>query len=86
MTHEYSCNYLFVVESEKGLFRVTAISSKIISLSSENLGSIDYTPPVYRIVTSIVDFDTHSRLSLGLIQLLKTAASGEEHMRNNVYN
>ena len=86
MAHGYGCNYLFVVESEKRLFRVTTVSSKIIPLSSENLGSVDHTAPVYRIVTSIVDFDTHSRLSLGLLLLLKTAISGEEHMRNNVYN
>ena len=43
------------------------LSSKIISLSSENLGTIDHTAPVYRIVTSIVDFHTHSRLSLGFL-------------------
>ena len=29
MAHGYSCNYLFVVESEKELFRVTAVRRKL---------------------------------------------------------
>ena len=49
-------------------------------------GTVDHNAPVCRIVTGIVDFHKHSRLSLGLLLLLKTATSGEEHMRNNVYN
>ena len=78
-----------VVESEKGLFRVRAVallSSKVSSLSRENLGTVDHTVPMYRIVTSIIDFDTYSHLSLVRIRLLKTTTRGEEHMRHNVYN
>ena len=37
---------------------------KIISLSRENLGRVDYTAPVYLFMTGIVDFDTHSSLLL----------------------
>ena len=52
-------NIILVVEREQGLFRVTGVaqlSSKIILTSRENLGTVDHTAPVYRIVTSIVDF------------------------------
>ena len=76
---------------------------EIVSLSSENLGSVDYTAPVYLFVTSIVALDTHSSLliegcssllikgcsyhsSLLIEELLNTATSGEEYIRNNVYN
>ena len=82
-------NIILVVESEK---RVISGHSSFVTIvenyffSHENLGSVDHTAPVYRIVTGIVDCDTHSRLSLGLVQLLKTATSEEEHMRNIVYN
>ena len=47
-------NIALVVESVKRLFRVTAVaqlSSKIVSLSRGNLGTVDHTAPVYRIVT-----------------------------------
>ena len=53
----------------------------MISLYRENLRTVDHTATVYRIVTGIIDFDTHSRLNLVRFRLLKTATSGEEHMR-----
>ena len=56
-------NIALVVESEKGLFRVTKVaylSSKIVSLSCESLGTVDYTATVYLFVTGIFDLDTHS--------------------------
>ena len=58
----------------------------MISLSSENLGRVDYTAtaPVHLFVTDIVDFDTHNSLLL-IEVVLKTATSGEEYIRNNVY-
>ena len=71
-------NIAFVVE--KGYFgsqQLRKLSSKIISLSRENLGTVDHTAPVYRIMTSIIDFDTYSRLSLLRFLLLKTATSGD---------
>ena len=75
-----------LLNARKGYFGHSwfVIIVEIISLSSENLGRADYTAPVYLFVTGIVDFDTHN--SLFLIEVvLKTATSGEEYIRNNVY-
>ena len=58
---------------------------EIISLYSENLVCVDHTAPVYLFVTGTVDLDTHSSLLL-IEVLLKTTTSGEEYIRNNVYN
>ena len=57
---------------------------EIISPSTDNLGRIDYTAPVYLFVTGILALDTHSSLLL-IEEILKTATSGEEYIRNNVY-
>ena len=73
-------NIALIVESEKGLFMV-----EIISLPTDNLGRVDYAAQVYLFVTGIVDLDTHSSLLL-IEEILKTATSREEYIRNNVYN
>ena len=56
-------NIALIVESEKGVISghsscVTIV--KIISLSRESLGTVDYTAPVYLFVTGIFDLDTNS--------------------------
>ena len=58
-------NITLVVESEKmGYFglRSSVTIVKIIFLSTDNLGRVDYTAPVYLFVTGIVALDTHSSL------------------------
>ena len=60
-------NIALVVESEKRV--ISGYSSripktKIVFLSRESLGTIDYTSPVYLFVTGIVALDTHCRLLL----------------------
>ena len=60
-------NIALVVESEKSVIlghssRVP--NTKIVSLSRESLGTVDYTAPVYLFVTGIFDLDTHSSLLL----------------------
>ena len=57
----------------------------MISLSTDNLGRVDHTAPVYLFVMGIIAFDTHSRLLL-IEEIMKTATSREEYIRNNVYN
>ena len=75
-------NIALVVESEKMVISghsscVTIV--KIVSLSHESLGTVDYTAPVYLFVTGIFDLDAHSSPLLievcfdGLL-LLKTFA------------
>ena len=81
-------NIALIVESEKGF--ISGYSSsvtivEIISLSTDNIGRVDYTAPVYLFVTGIVTLDTPSSLIL-IEEILKTATSGEEYIRNNVYN
>ena len=39
-------------------------NTKIVSLSRESLGTVDYTAPVYLFVTGIFDLETHSNLLL----------------------
>ena len=51
---------------EKGYFGHSSRvpNTKIVSLSPERLGTIDYTAPVSLFVTGIFDLDTHSNLLL----------------------
>ena len=37
---------------------------EIISLSTENVGRVDYTAPEYLFVTGVIELDTHSSLLL----------------------
>ena len=86
----HGCSYKYCPHCRKQERVILGHSScvtivNIISLSSGNLGCIDYTAPVHLFMTGIVDLDTHSSLLL-IEELLKTATSGEEYIRNNVYN
>ena len=59
-------NIALVVESERVIsgYSSSITIVEIISLSTDNLGRVDYTAPVYLFVMGIVDFDTHSSLHL----------------------